>query len=165
MADAFELLDPRNAQAFLKNFAGDVQRKGDACFRRGCVQELAPEKPGTNYSARINNGEEFQVHLDYDAAKGWSGDCSCDKTTNCEHVFAAMRALLAEHSAAAVRSLSSGGAAATASLAASRSKPDVAESSELVGRLLAQRKGPLKREEKKFLARSPKAAGTGPSSF
>ncbi len=61
-----------------------------------------------------------------------------------------MRALLAEHSAAAVRSLSSGGAAASASLAAAR-KPDAVESSELISRLLAARKGPLKREEKKFL--------------
>jgi hypothetical protein len=152
VADAFELLDPRSAQAFLKSFAGDVQRKGDACFRRGCVQELASVKPGTNYAVHLNNGEDIEVQLDYDPAKGWSGECSCDKFANCEHIFAAMRALLAEHSAAAVRSLSSGGAAASASLAASRNKPDVAESSELVGSLLAHRKGPLKRDEKKFLA-------------
>ncbi len=145
--------DPRNAQAFLKKFAADIQRKGDACFRRGCVQDLAAEKPGTEYSANINNGELFNVRLDYDAAKGWVGDCSCDKQSGCEHIFAAMRALLAEHSAAAVRSLSGGGAAASASLAAARTKPDIAESSELVHRLIASRKTPLKREEKAFLGR------------
>ncbi len=153
MEDAFELLDPRNAQAFLKNFAGEAQRKGDACFRRGCVQDLAVEKPGTEYSARINNGETFEVRLDYNAAKGWQGECSCDQPGGCEHIFAAMRALLVEHSAASVRSLSSGGAAASASLAAARSKPEIAEASELVHRLISSRKGPLKREEKKFLGK------------
>jgi hypothetical protein len=153
MDDAFELLDPRNAQAFLKQFSTEARRKGEACFRRGAVQDLVAEEPGTVYSARVKDGELHEVDLEYDPAGGWLGICSCPREFDCEHILAAMRALLAEHSTAAVRSLSASGPSASASLAAARSKPAAADASELVRRLTASRKRPLKPEERKFLGK------------
>ena len=153
MDDAFELLDPRNAQAFLKQVSAEARRKGEACFRRGAVQNLVPEEPGSAYSAQVKDGETHEVDLEYEPAEGWSGSCTCELEFDCEHVVAAMRALLAEHSRAAVRSLSASGPSASAALAASRSKPAAADVSELVRRLMATRKRPLKPEERKFLAK------------
>jgi hypothetical protein len=153
MDDAFELLDPRNAQAFLKQFSADARRKGEACFRRGAVQDLVPEEPGIAYSAVVKDGDLYEVDLEYDPAAGWSGSCACPLECDCEHLVAAMRALLAEHSKAAVRTLSASGPAASATLAAARSKPAASDASELVRRLLAARKRPLKPEERKFLGK------------
>src|SRR5712691_6803232 len=108
MNEVFELLDPRNAQAFLKSFDPATRRKGDSHFNLGHVQDLAPDEPGMAYSAHVQNGEREKVYLYYDSEDGWSGECTCPVEFECEHVYAAMRALLAEHSAAAVRNLSSG---------------------------------------------------------
>ena len=52
-----------------------------------------------------------------------------------------------------MRSLSASGPPALAALAASRGKPVATETSELVRRLLAKRKGPLTAEERRFLAK------------
>ena len=153
MDDAFELLDPRNAQAFLKQFSSDARRKGEACFRFGSVQDLVPKEPGVAYTAQVRDGELYQVDLEYDPAAGWSGSCACPLELGCEHVVAAMRALLAEHSSAAVRALSASGPSAAATLAAARSKPAAANASELVSRLMAALKRPLKPEERKFLGK------------
>ena len=153
MDDAFELLDPRNAQAFLKQFSTDARRKGEACFRRGGVQDLVPEEPGVAYSALVKDGELHEVDLEYDPAEGWSGSCSCPLKLDCEHIVAAMRALLAEHSTAAVRTLSASGPSAAVALAAARNKPAASDASELVRRLMAARKRPLKPEERKFLGK------------
>src|SRR6266702_8279212 len=108
MKEAFELLDPANAQSFLKSFSQAARRKGEALFRSGGVRELLIEQPGLTYSAQVNDAEMHDVHLEYYQLDGWSGDCSCPQEFECEHVFAAMRALVAEHSSAAVRNLSAG---------------------------------------------------------
>src|ERR1019366_8880610 len=153
MVDAFELLDPRNAQSFLKQFSADARRKGEECFRRGAVQDLVPEEPGIAYSAFVTVGQRYKVDLAYEPEEGWWGTCSCPLGSDCEHVVAAMRALLAEHSRAAGRRLSTRGPSASAPLAAARSKPAASDASELVRRLLAARKRPLKAEERKFLGK------------
>src|SRR5205085_7028593 len=51
--------------------------------------------------------EKTDVELFYDPIEGWSGNCTCEKEEDCHHQYAAMRALLAEHSTAVVRNLSS----------------------------------------------------------
>ncbi|MEY2428591.1 MAG: hypothetical protein QOJ40_1476, partial [Verrucomicrobiota bacterium] len=151
MNDSFELLDPRNAQAFLKTFESDARRKGEAHFRKSHVHDLTPEQPGMAYSALVNDGSQpAKVHLQYDPIEGWSGDCSCPLEFDCEHVFAAMRALLAEHSTAAVRSLSSGASPASAGWTKSTSKAED-ESGGLDRRLRAVLGRPLKAEETKFI--------------
>jgi hypothetical protein len=151
--NAFELEDPRSAQAFLTRCGVEARRKGEACFRRGGVQDLAVHEPGTTYSAVVNNGQSQKVDLEYREGEGWLGACTCPQEVGCEHVVAAMRALLAEHSRATVRSLSTSGPSALAALAASRAKPSASESSELVRRLLATRKRPLTPQERSFVAK------------
>jgi hypothetical protein len=153
MDDVFELPEPRRAQTFLKQFSAEVRRDGEACFSRGDVKDLAVVVPGTEYSANVKDGEDYKVHLEYSLAEGWEGGCSCPLMCDCEHVVAAMRALLAEYSQVAVRSLSTVGPSASAAVAASRSKPSAADASELVNRLMATRNRPLRAEERKFLAK------------
>src|SRR5690242_14101618 len=74
----------------------------------GKVESLAAQDPGKRYCAEVKDGELCEVDLRYDPEEGWLGSCSCEEEFDCEHVAAAMRALLAEHSTAAVRNLSSG---------------------------------------------------------
>src|SRR5437588_10975508 len=145
MNDAFELLDPRNAQAFLKSFESEARRKGEAHFLQGRVHELTAEEPGMAYSAVVKDGRPYEVYLQYDPIEGWSGDCSCPQEFDCEHVFAAMRALLAEHSTAAVRSLSAGASPASAGWTSSKSKSEE-ESGGLDRRLMAALGRPLQSE-------------------
>src|SRR5947209_9735150 len=97
MNNAFELLDADAAQLFLRRMPREAQRKGEACFRNGGVRDLVPEQPGISYSSLVHDGEEHEVNLDYDAIDGWTGDCTCPQEFDCQHVFAAMSALLAEN--------------------------------------------------------------------
>ena len=150
MNDAFELLDPRNAQAFLKQFSGEFKRKGEALFRRGLVENLAPEQPGMAYSAVVNDRGSNEVYLEYDAEDGWSGTCTCDTELECEHIFATMRTLLAEHSTAAVRNLSAGisSPASPGGKSAAKGEDD---SAGLARRLMATLGRSLNAEETKFV--------------
>src|SRR5438270_294646 len=151
MNDAFELLDPRNAQAFLKTFEAGARRKGEAHFRKSHVQDLAAEQPGMAYAAEVSDdNESYKVHLHYDPVEGWSGDCSCPQEFDCEHVFAAMRALLAEHSTAAVRSLSAGTSPAAAGWSKSTAKTEQ-ELGSLDRRLKAALGRALKPDEIRFI--------------
>ena len=147
--DAFELLDPRNAQAFLKTFASQARRRGEQHFLRGNVQELAPQQPGTLYSCRVEDTGAHNVELEYDPIEGWAGHCSCPTETDCEHIYASMRALLAEHSTAAVRNLSAG-VATSASWARSATASDE-DAGILTRKLLAAVRRPLTREETQFI--------------
>jgi hypothetical protein len=148
--DTFELLDPRSAQAFLKTFDSETRRRGESHFRKGHVQELSPQEAGMHYTAAVGTGQWSQeVDLEYDPIEGWSGSCTCPRGTDCEHIFAAMRALLAEHSAASVRSLSSGSSQAAAAVARAATKSDE-DSGRLARQLMASLGRPLKAEESKF---------------
>jgi hypothetical protein len=144
--DAFELLDPRSAEAFLKSFDAETRRRGNSHFQKGHVVALVPEQPGMYYNANV---DEQEVGLDYDPIKGWSGSCTCSRETDCEHIFASMRALLAEHSAASVRSLSSGSSQAAAAVARAATKSDE-DSGRLARQLMASLGRSLKPEENKF---------------
>ncbi len=146
MNDAFELLDPRSAQAFLKSFEPETRRRGDSHFRKGHVGSLIPQQAGMSYNANV---EDDEVELEYDPIDGWFGSCTCARETDCEHIFAAMRALLAEHSAASVRSLSSGSSQAAAAVARAATKSDE-DSGRLARQLMASLGRTLKAEETKF---------------
>jgi len=145
--DAFELLDPRSAQAFLKSFDSETRRRGESHFRKGHVQKLIPEEPGMYYTADVQGQE---VDLEYDPIEGWAGSCTCMRETDCEHIFAAMRALLAEHSAASVRVLSSGSSQAAAAVARAATKSDE-DTGRLARQLMATLCRPLTAEENKFV--------------
>jgi len=149
--DSFTLLDPHSAQRFLKSLPIAERRKGEALFRGGFVQSLGTEEPGMAYSAHVLDGTGYKVNLSYDAEEEWDGECACPRTSDCEHVFAAMSALLAEHRTATVRSLSSSLPGAAAAMAASRPRPE-AESGSDLARLLTVAVGRhLNREESKFV--------------
>jgi hypothetical protein len=150
----FELLDPRGAESFLQRFSLESKRKGEACFGAGKVRDLAEEEPGTEYCALVEHGEDedgadYEVFLDYDAVHGWEGTCGCSKVEYCEHIFAMMSALLAEHRTATVRRLSAGGGV----VMGARSGLEPAGSGELARRLMVATGRSLSREEMKFLKR------------
>jgi hypothetical protein len=150
MTEAFELVDPRNAQAYQKSFSSEAKRKGDALFRLGRVEDLVAKQPGISYQAKLKDGEIQHVYLQYHEVNGWSGHCSCPAEFDCEHVFAVLRTLLVEHSAAAVRNLSSGAVTASAESRRASAKQDE-ESAGLVRRLTAALGRTLKPDEAKFL--------------
>jgi hypothetical protein len=106
MENGFELLDPSNARAFLKRFSAEDRRQGNLCYQRDCISGLEVEQPGTSYTANVQDDGVCEVSLSYDGIEGWTGNCSCSEDL-CHHQYAAMRALLAEHNTAVVRSLSS----------------------------------------------------------
>ncbi|HVV70287.1 MAG TPA: DEAD/DEAH box helicase [Verrucomicrobiae bacterium] len=122
MDDPFELTDPQDAQAFLRSFTPQMRSRGEACFQKGRVLELVPEDPGKSYSVLVRDRDTYEVDLFYEEGEGWQAGCSCQCDTACEHMFAAMSALLAEHRTASVRSLSSGTGAAIERLAEARSR-------------------------------------------
>lgn len=155
MNEAFELLDPVNAQEFLGQLGAAPRRLGEVLFRNGKVQELKATKPGVAYEATILEEPPRQVTLFYDESEGWMGDCSCGKENGCEHIFAVMRALLVENSAAKVRGLSSGRTQAAEIASVRTQKKDKAdeESGGLARRLMSSLNRPLQAEETRFIKR------------
>jgi hypothetical protein len=156
MEDAFQLLDPLDAKAFLKNFDTETRRRGEALFRTGKVRNLTPREPGCSYAAEVGADKPCQVELLYDKEDGWEGDCSCEDEFQCEHLFAAMRALLAEHSTAIVRNLSASvpSAMAAAMSGARQDKKDAeAENDALARKLITALQRPLNAAETKFIRR------------
>src|SRR6266404_6408126 len=102
------------------------------------------------YSAVVNDGEPHEVDLEYDPVEGWSGNCTCEREFDCQHIFATMRALLAEHSTAAVRNLSAGVSTASGGWNKATSKAED-DSAGLARRLMATLGRSLNAEETKFV--------------
>jgi hypothetical protein len=150
MSEAFQLVDPQSAREYLKLCGAGARNRGDVLFRRNSVQDLTPERPGFRYSALIKADREYRVGLEYDETEGWMGDCSCPQEIDCEHVCAAMRALLAEHSAAEVRNLSAGRTSAAAGVGRAPRKTDE-PSLGVARRLMAALGRPLNALETRFV--------------
>src|SRR5436309_564980 len=108
MSDPFELRDPEDAKAFLEGFDRATRRKGEIYFQAGRVANLVCRDPGDSYAASVQGTALYQIRLFLDLEEGWTGTCSCPLEYDCKHIYAAMRALLAEHSVASVRGLSAG---------------------------------------------------------
>jgi hypothetical protein len=152
MHEAFELLDPVAAQAFLKSFPAEAQRRGHARFREGAVESLIVDQPGRFYSAVVQDAAwKNEVSLSYDPIEGWDGVCSCPVSSDCAHVFAAMSALLAEYRMVVVRQLSAGQAGAGAALANLRAGSESSEDEDLGERLISATGRALNREALRFL--------------
>jgi hypothetical protein len=139
MDDQFEFIDLQEGRALLRSFPSDVRRRGEACFRSGRVTELIPEIHGMKYSAVVRDRKPCVVDLFYQFESRWDGRCSCELGTQCEHIYAAMSALLAEQSAATVRGLSAGQVSAFTRLTLERSRlnPDKKRSGGELAQLLA----------------------------
>jgi len=143
-------MDSANAQAFLQRFSAEIRRRGEAWFRGGHVADLVARQPGADYSIVVGSGSEpRQVHLRYDRHLGWVGTCTCGERLDCEHLYSAMCALLAEHRTAVVRNLSSSlpGPGPRLVQAAPPPAPD------LPRRVMSSLGRTLTAEEKKFLLR------------
>lgn len=101
----FEGFNVNAAQRYLKSFDARTRGKGEHYFRQGTVESVQCETPGHAYSATVLGSQVYQVNLFWD--DGWDAECSCPVGYECKHVYAVVKQLLAEHSAAAVAELSS----------------------------------------------------------
>ena len=150
MSDEFELQDPQDARAFLTSFGGGATHKGESYFREGRVHELRPVVPGTHYSITVQGSELYTVDLSYQEEDGWMGSCTCPMEFECKHVYAAMKALLAEHSVASVRGISAGASGKTPPAPVAAKAAPVSTQT-LAQELVAALGRPLKADETKFL--------------
>ncbi len=148
MTDVFILADPQGAQAFLRTFPEDTRRKGEACFADGAVGEWKCNEPGRGYATTVRDNFEYQVAVFSYEQEGWNGDCNCPQIHGCRHIYAAVRALLAEHSSALTRSLSAGTVRQTGRMVQpAAASQEITFASEVTAAL----KRPLKAAEKQFL--------------
>ncbi|HYG35943.1 MAG TPA: DEAD/DEAH box helicase [Clostridia bacterium] len=152
MKESFAAIDLQDAQSYLKGFSEPRRRKGLALFRHGAVKNLTEIEAGMEYSADVYDKEDEQVNLFYDLEEGWMGDCTCPEEVECEHVYAAMSALLAEHRTFLVRQLSSNAGGSTGGLTVLK-KPgaEPVETESLADKLKAAAGRALTKEETKFL--------------
>ncbi len=98
------------AQLFLKEFPTDIRRRGEELFAGEAARDLRCVQAGAEFVADVQGETLLQTTLRYDPeSKSWWEECSCPVGGGCEHAYAAMKALLSEHSAASVRNLSAGG--------------------------------------------------------
>lgn len=114
MSDIFELVDPEDAQLYLKACEAPTRQRGETYFRQGRVTNLSVKTPGKAYAADVQGSELYHVDLKYDEDTGWDGYCTCPMEHDCKHIYAAMKALVAENSVAAVRTISGGASFKTA---------------------------------------------------
>ncbi|HEX9047348.1 MAG TPA: SNF2-related protein, partial [Verrucomicrobiae bacterium] len=139
----FDGFEPVAAQRYLKRFLLTTRRKGEKYFREGAVQSLECDEPGVAYVAAVQDGELYEVALDFEDR--WVSQCSCSMVYNCKHAYAAFRQLLAEYAActADIPSPSEAGAIA----AAPESAPET-----LAAALQKKLDRKLNQEESRYLA-------------
>ena len=117
--------DSEDAQEYLRTFYSSTKKAGEKCYAEGRIVTLTQKRPGVAYAASIfERPSEYDVTLDYDEASGWEGHCSCGSQNGCQHIYAAMKALLAESSVLAVREISTGALAASHTPPTSPSKAE-----------------------------------------
>ena len=110
MSDAFDLINPDEAREYLDSFDLATRRKGEAYLREGRVGEIVCEEQGRRFVAPVRGSEPYHVEIYFDGEE-WVGDCTCPVQVDCKHVYATLKALLAEHSVARVREISGGAVA------------------------------------------------------
>lgn len=107
----FEGFNPSTVAASLRNFNSKAKQRGQECFNNGRVHGLACLEPGIVYNARVRDGSDYEVSLNFDGKiKQWLNICSCPLVFGCKHAYAALQQLQAEHAEADVQALSSSSA-------------------------------------------------------
>jgi hypothetical protein len=96
-----------SAHSFMASLDSRAQVRGEKYFHQGRVTQIELDKPN-HFSATVRGTELYTVNLVYGHGRGWSASCGCPLASGCKHVYAAMKALLAESSAEKVRQLSAG---------------------------------------------------------
>lgn len=104
--DAFPLVGPDAAVSALKAFGEPVRVRGEALHSAGAVRSIQCEKSGVQYRADVVDGRTIEVTLHYVRGK-WGGLGNTPGDVKDEHVYAALKQLLADHSSAAAQDLSS----------------------------------------------------------
>ena len=142
MANPFLIQAPEEIGDFLRKFPAANRKKGESLFNQGAVKQMKCVDPGSEYEAIVEETEPCEVGLYLEPESGWYGECDCFDGTQCGHVYAAFKALLAEHSVAQVQSLSGGSGGSVAGNSALQSFREKVVSS--LGRA-------LKKEEEEYL--------------
>ncbi|MBM3832017.1 MAG: DEAD/DEAH box helicase [Verrucomicrobia bacterium] len=145
--DKYQIEGPKDLEAFLASLPPTVRQRGEEAFRQGHVVELRPKEVGREYAVDVSDGLWIcEVELFHAEDEGWDGRCSCPAAFNCKHIYAAIKALLAEYTTARVRGLS---ATSRAPATKAQSRPE--EPVDLAQTLSVALKRPLKKEENTFL--------------
>ena len=142
MSDFGEIPAVDNLRAFLRSFSRNAQEKGDRYFRENRVENLRAGEASAFVGA-VQDGALYAITLFHNRSNGlWGGACDCAAGSHCEHLYAAGKALLAEHSVAVVNDLVAG----TRSV-----QPPALPLSELGKRLAEKVKRPLTAQETDYL--------------
>jgi len=115
--DAYPMIGPDAAVAALKAFGEPVRLRGEALHAAGAVRSIQCDKPGAKYRAEVVDGRTLVVTMHYVRGK-WAGVGDLPGAVREEHIYAAFKQLLAEHSSAAAQDLSSRGGKVTKAAAA-----------------------------------------------
>ena len=100
------LPEPDALREFLATMHPNAQTRGSRYFREGCVHDLA-QVSERRFAGIVQGTQPYDVSLEFTRDAGWFGKCSCPVDyADCKHLFAFGKALLAEHSVAAVQDLS-----------------------------------------------------------
>ncbi|MCZ7634812.1 MAG: hypothetical protein M5U12_01305 [Verrucomicrobia bacterium] len=114
MSDPFAAFDRSEVQDYLAVFDRRTRKQGERLYQLGRVGQLKPAADGLSLEAQVHeDGTVHEVSMVLDPDFGWGGFCTCSGVEDCEHVYAAMRAAMAELNVAAVRDLSAGQASPT----------------------------------------------------
>lgn len=111
MTSLFVDLDVAGVRTFLDAADPQVRKEGERLFRAGKTSLLDSSTPGC-LRFRIEGDPSVEVVWSRDGNSDWTAVCDVHKEQDCSHVYAAGKALLAEHSHALVQNLSSRAAAA-----------------------------------------------------
>lgn len=102
MKSPFELINPGDARAYLREFPKTLRERGENYFRSGAVEQISVQEPGEKYQVLVRGGANYFVDVFYDDFMGWEAVCNCPYEFGaCKHAYAAVKALL-EHNQPAV---------------------------------------------------------------
>ncbi len=93
------------ASDFLRAMHPNTQARGAKYFQQGRVRQIEMENDN-RFMASVQGSESYRVSLEFNSRTGWKGQCSCPIGSDCKHIYAMMKALLAENSSARVQQLS-----------------------------------------------------------
>lgn len=104
----FQGFDANAAVVALRAFDGKATKRGIEYYNIGAVRSVVCVEPGAGFVARVRGGGMYEVSVNYDGkTRQWLNFCTCPIGWGCKHAYAALKYLLAEHSNASVRALSS----------------------------------------------------------
>ena len=110
--EAFPLVGPDAAVSALKAFGEPVRLRGEALHSAGAVRSARCEKSGTRYRVEVVDGRKVEITLQYLRGR-WSGVGDIPGEARDEHIYAALKQLLADDSSASAQDLSSRSVKAT----------------------------------------------------